>query len=88
MSDPVAEARLRQILGPAGAEALGRCVDAVRALHPDLGPVEVLWAGWSSTDWSFTLGADDGLRRFTVALPHEGSEVVIRELDPEDEDEA
>lgn len=85
MSDPVAEARLRQILGPVGGEALGRSVDALQAAYPDLGPVEVRWAGWSPTDWTFTLGADDGLRRFTVALPHEGTDVVIRELEPDDD---
>jgi hypothetical protein len=86
LSDPVAEARLRQMLGPAGATALARCIATVRDAYPDLGPVEVRWAGWSSTDWTFTVGVDDGLRRFGLSVPHGSEDVAIRELDPEDED--
>ena len=79
--DPVAEARLRLILGPRGEAALADALAAMDRVHPGLAGLRVLRAEWTRAEWTFTMRADGAGRRFSLAVPHSGHPLVIRELD-------
>lgn len=78
------ERQIRELLGNVGANALVTARRALLQEHPDADELVLTWAGWTAAEWNFTFVQRAPSRRLAVHVPHDGTEVTIRALEPSD----